>query len=255
MSQRIVILTSDEDGGKTLYKALSPLVSVVGIIIEQPIGGMTILKRRIKRFGFFNAIGQALFVKLLAPVLRSNAKARIKELEEKYDLAPKEPVPTELIHRVESVNSDEARTILKTLAPTRIVVYGTRLISGKTLEQIKVPFINIHAGITPEYRGGQGGYWALAEGKPDLCGVTVHYIDKGIDTGSVLKQNRIEPTKADSFVTYPLLQFAAGIAILKEFVPMENLPEGQHHAPTEGIVYAHPTIWGYLSRRIMHNVR
>ena len=66
------------------------------------------------------------------------------------------------------------------------------------------------AGITPLYRGVHGAYWALAEGRRDLCGVTVHRVDAGIDTGEVLAQVLIDPTPQDNFVTYPWLQVAEG---------------------------------------------
>jgi methionyl-tRNA formyltransferase len=44
----------------------------------------------------------------------------------------------------------------------------------------------VHAGITPRYRGTHGGYWVLLNNDPGHCGVTIHLVDPGIDTGSIV---------------------------------------------------------------------
>ena len=56
------------------------------------------------------------------------------------------------------------------------------------LGSLGCPVVNVHAGITPRYRGVHGGYWALAERHPEWVGTTVHLVDPGIDTGAILAQ-------------------------------------------------------------------
>ncbi len=58
-----------------------------------------------------------------------------------------------------------------------------------TLAAIDAPFINYHAGINPKYRGQHPGYWALASDDAENAGVTIHLVDEGVDTGSVLYQD------------------------------------------------------------------
>jgi len=58
----------------------------------------------------------------------------------------------------------------------------------------------------------------LAEGKPELAGVTIHYLDIGIDTGAVIAQALIHSGPEDNLHTYPTLQLAAGLPLLKEAV-------------------------------------
>ena len=82
------------------------------------------------------------------------------------------------------------------------------------------PVINTHAGLTPRHRGVHGGYWALAEGHPELVGTTVHLIDEGIDTGAVLGRAHFSPTRRDSVATYPYLHLAAGLPLLAEQVQL-----------------------------------
>ncbi len=49
-------------------------------------------------------------------------------------------------------------------------------------------FINCHAGALPFYRGRSVLNWAIINGERRF-GVTVHYVDGGIDTGDIILQN------------------------------------------------------------------
>jgi len=50
-----------------------------------------------------------------------------------------------------------------------------------TIEAFRLGILNSHIGLLPEYRGRCVVEWALIEGAP--VGVTVFFIDSGIDTG------------------------------------------------------------------------
>ena len=120
--------------------------------------------------------------------------------------------------RVESANSPGTIELLRELQPDVVVVAGTRILSKALLISVPATFINWHAGITPLYRGVHGGYWSLVEERADECGVTVHLVDAGIDTGGGLAQARIRPTLRDNFVTYPYLQLGAALPLLASAV-------------------------------------
>ena len=47
--------------------------------------------------------------------------------------------------------------------------------------------INCHAGKLPFYRGRNVLNWAIINGESEF-GITVHFIDDGIDTGDIIKQ-------------------------------------------------------------------
>ncbi len=56
------------------------------------------------------------------------------------------------------------------------------------------PVINIHPSLLPQFRGPHPEFWIIAEGAQE-SGVTLHLVDKGIDTGPILAQRRfaVEP--------------------------------------------------------------
>ena len=141
-------------------------------------------------------------------------------------------------------------------SPDVIVINGTSIVSKKVLSTIACPVINMHAGITPMYRGVYGGYWSLINKDEANCGVTVHLVDSGIDTGNVLYQSRIYVSSKDNFVVYPVKQMIAGLPYLVKAVE-DALTNNIQHLKTEGksSIWTHPTLVEYLYNRIFKGVK
>lgn len=67
------------------------------------------------------------------------------------------------------------------------IVFGSSFIKGDLVDfLIKKRAINIHAGITPYYRGSDCNFWALYDNNPHLVGTTIHLLSKGLDNGPIL---------------------------------------------------------------------
>ena len=67
------------------------------------------------------------------------------------------------------------------------VVFGSSYIKGELLNfLINQKAINIHAGISPYYRGTDCNFWALFDDNPHLVGATIHLLSKGLDSGPML---------------------------------------------------------------------
>jgi methionyl-tRNA formyltransferase len=84
-------------------------------------------------------------------------------------------------------------------------------------------------------------------GDPENAGVTVHLVDRGVDTGPILYQARFEATQEDGFITYFYLQAALGRALVIKAV--EDALGGQLRpvevtSPSQQ--FYHPTLWFYL---------
>lgn len=69
----------------------------------------------------------------------------------------------------------------------------------------KLKTINCHAGKLPFYRGRNILNWALINDEREF-GITVHFIDEGIDTGDIVLQRTYPIGEADDYAT--LLQVA-----------------------------------------------
>lgn len=145
--------------------------------------------------------------------------------------------------------------MLKRINPACVVVTGTRILRQETLKCIDAPFINFHVGINPKYRGQNGGYWALAEDDRANAGVTVHLVDEGVDTGSILYTATFEPTPKDNFVTYHYLQAAAGVPLLSKAV--QDALEGRLSPQSSSLPskqWFHPTLCQYLHNGLTRGV-
>jgi methionyl-tRNA formyltransferase len=56
---------------------------------------------------------------------------------------------------------------------------------------------NFHPGILPEYRGAGCASWVIINGEKE-SGVTLHYIDSGIDTGDIINISKFPVNKNDT---------------------------------------------------------
>lgn len=243
---RIVLMCGRGDSSAAVANALIREFGDVPILVEQKERRGLFLKRRARRLGLFTVAGQLAFVAALAPLLKRLSRGRIAEIVASSGLDLRRSALDQATH-VDSVNSPEAVEWLKSERPAVVVVNGTRIIARRILEATGATFINTHCGITPEYRGAHGGYWALYRGDRENCGVTVHLVDPGVDTGDVIAQARIEPGPRDNFVTYPYLQLAAGLPYLIEAVraALQGGVQTKRRAGDGGVWY-HPTAWQYL---------
>jgi folate-dependent phosphoribosylglycinamide formyltransferase PurN len=253
---RIVMVAGDSESTRIIYHALKPHFEISRVLIEDPYPQLKIIRNRCKRLGTVTVAGQLAFRAGAVPLLRSWAKSRSDAIRASHGLST-EKVPPGVRHAVKSVNSRTCVSLVNDADPDVVLVNGTRIISARMIEKIQAPMINTHAGITPQYRGVHGGYWALASGKREDCGVTVHRIDPGVDTGEVLAQALIEPTTEDCFVTYPLLQTAAAIPLLVDVIGKLARGTEIQFPPSGGPSkqWFHPTLQEYLFSWFLAGVR
>lgn len=230
-----------------LYNYINPDFPIDLVIEEKPIRGLALAKRRFKKLGFFRVSSQIAFSFIVVPFLGVKGKKRVEALKKKFGFDER-PVPPEKIIKVETVNDSQCIDLLKKNDPDLVLVSGTRIISQKVLESCKAVFINMHAGITPTYRGVHGGYWAVANNDADNFGVTIHRVDKGIDTGEILYQQTIPITREDNYTTYPYLQLGEGLPLIKKAVA-DYFAGGLKPVTVsnkESALWYHPTIWQYF---------
>ncbi len=252
----VVIVAIDHPATRMLYHALSDTTAIRAVVVEERIPRERLLRARVRRLGVVTVLGQVAFQAILAPYLRARSATRAGEIARQHGLRDA-PLPMGAVVHVPSVNVSSTIDILRGLSPRVVLLSGTRIVSRDVLRGVAAPFLNVHAGITPLYRGVHGGYWALAQGDRKHCGVTVHLVDEGIDTGGIVAQATIEPTGADDITTYPLLQLAAAVPLVRRAVDDAQRGTLRSIPPPAGRsrVWSHPTLWGYLYRRLTRGVR
>jgi folate-dependent phosphoribosylglycinamide formyltransferase PurN len=80
---------------------------------------------------------------------------------------------------------------LERIQPDLVVFTGGGLVRKEVLLRSGQGVLNCHMGILPGYRGRDVVEWPLLEGQFRQVGLTVHFMDEGVDTGDIL---RLRPT-------------------------------------------------------------
>ena len=252
---KMLILAGKWDTTPLVYNYLAKDHAISKVIIEEPVPRKTFLKKRAKKLGWLNVAGQVVFQLLIGKPMQKLSSGRIKEIQNLYGLN-NAAIPAAKMQEVDSINNEQVIIVLKQLQPDIVIVHGTRIISQKVLNSTSAIFLNIHAGVTPKYRGSHGGYWAIANNDKENCGVTVHVVDKGIDTGGILGQRLIPVTNKDNFATYPYLQLGEGLLLLNEI--LTQLERGERKEIKNNLasgLWHHPTLWGYVWKRLLKGVK
>lgn len=71
-----------------------------------------------------------------------------------------------------------------------VSVHYNHILRQETLDKFRYGVINIHPSMLPYGRGADPCIWSLYDDLP--LGITIHWMDKGIDTGNILFQLPIE---------------------------------------------------------------
>ena len=123
---------------------------------------------------------------------------------------------------------------IRALAPELIVVVAYGCILPKSvLELPKYGCINLHVSLLPKYRGSAPVQWSVLNGDTET-GVSIMQMDEGLDTGDVLRCEKIaigpEETSGELFDRVT----AVGARVLCEVVPAiaagTLTPQPQDHA-------------------------
>lgn len=102
---------------------------------------------------------------------------------------------------VPHINHPDVIKIIDEHSPDLIAVFGTSLLKGELLEKGRLGIINLHGGLSPEYRGADCTFWALYNQEPEKVGCTIHYINAGIDTGNIIAHVSPEIKETDDELT------------------------------------------------------
>ena len=102
--------------------------------------------------------------------------------------------------RCKDVNGTEVCEYVKSLVPDLCVVaHFEKLIKPELLTIPSLGFINLHPSLLPDYRGVAPQHWPIINGDEE-SGITVHFIDAGVDTGDIILQKHI-PLHPDMYVS------------------------------------------------------
>lgn len=93
------------------------------------------------------------------------------------------------VYIIRNMRDAAVYTLFKNLMPdVACVACFPYLIPPDILTVPKHGFLNLHPSLLPAYRGPEPLFWILRNDDWDNCGVTLHWMDEGLDTGDILSQ-------------------------------------------------------------------
>jgi len=141
--------------------------------------------------------------------LNANIKLLIINREDAYAKirAIREGIPWVYLDKLKYTNSKiQTEFILKNLTDfdiEAVVLAGyLGIISEEVVNQYEKKIINIHPSLIPKYCGkgfyGLKVHEAVISNNEIETGVTVHYVDQGIDTGEIISQQKVKVKQSDT---------------------------------------------------------
>ena len=101
----------------------------------------------------------------------------------------------------ENINSEEFLELAASYDCDLFVSMSfNQIFKSKIIDMTPCGLINCHAGKLPFYRGRNILNWVLINDESEF-GITVHYIDEGIDTGDIILQKTYAITDQDTYET------------------------------------------------------
>ena len=105
-------------------------------------------------------------------------------------------------------------------ADLAVLAYVTQIVPQNVFEVPRLGSICFHPSLLPKYRGGSAIPWQLIKGETET-GVTMFWVDPGIDTGPILLQKRAVIEADDTAATlYFNKLFPVGVEVVLESVEL-----------------------------------
>jgi len=188
---KIIIITQDEpfylaDNLKYLLNNMPKHSNVVGCIVNDvsPFGKKESFLQKAKKT--YDIFGLKFFLHYSIKFIKSklDESKNITKLLERYNI-PK-IVLDEPINSVNSVNK------IKSYEPDLLIsILGNQIFKEDIINLAPKGCINLHTALLPKYRGLMPTFWVMKNNEK-YTGVSVFFVDKGIDSGDIIIQKRVE---------------------------------------------------------------
>ena len=114
-----------------------------------------------------------------------------------------------------SINSEKSLETLRALdADLFISITGNQIFKKPLLEIPRLGTLNLHTALLPKYRGLMPSFWVL-KNKERQTGVSVFFVDEGIDSGPILVQKKISIENLSQWELIRMTKFLGMEAILE----------------------------------------
>jgi methionyl-tRNA formyltransferase len=169
-------------------------------------------------------------------------------------------VPSERVRDAETASwmRDEGVDLL-------LNVHSLYLIAGEVVAAPRIGSFNLHPGPLPEYAGLNTPSWAIYNGEP-RHGVTVHWMEPGVDTGAIAYEATFELTDSDTGLSVSARCVREGVPLIERLLETAAedpaaIPKDEqdlsrrHYYKRAEVPDAGRVVWSRPAQRIVDFVR
>lgn len=224
MSLRVVLLCGKGDYQAELVRRAALRLDLVGVVWHSPPAPKGTWLQRVSRYRNPRALLRYLEVRACLPRYERAAE----QLRQAKFPSPNSSRLGVAEINVADINSAEAVDFVRARLPDIVLVNGTNLLRRPVLAllpSIRLGIINLHTGLSPYSRGGNCNLFMVLEGHPELVGVTIHHINRGIDSGDIILSMQVPMFPDDNYEMLDIRTFDTGIDALLSAA--QQLDEGR----------------------------
>jgi methionyl-tRNA formyltransferase len=188
---RIIIITQNEpfylaSNLHYLLKSIPSHSKIVGCVLSDasPFGKKENFLQKVKKT--YDTFGIRFFLHYTMKFLKSqlNKNRKLDHILEKFN------VP--IIKLDKSINHKESVSHIKNYQPDLLIsILGNQIFKEQIFNLAPKGCLNLHTALLPKYRGLMPTFWVLKNDE-NHTGVSVFYVDKGIDSGPILVQEKVK---------------------------------------------------------------
>jgi peptidoglycan/xylan/chitin deacetylase (PgdA/CDA1 family)/folate-dependent phosphoribosylglycinamide formyltransferase PurN len=152
------------------------------------------------------------------------------------------------LHNVKDIHSNAGIEFIKSLNPDLMVVCGSGILRKSVFTIPHIGTINLHQGEVPRYRGAPPGFWELWNNEKQ-AGVTIHFIDEGVDTGEVILKELVPIFEYDTLISLQKKLAEVSLKLYSEAIKLVACGTNQSIPQPKNIgkQYYFPTLYQRLS--------
>jgi folate-dependent phosphoribosylglycinamide formyltransferase PurN len=156
-----------------------------------------------------------------------------------------------------NIHAQQVLEQVKSLGPDLGLIYGSPILKPELFEIPKLGTLGIHHGKVPEYRGNKTTFWMMYNGE-EFAGVTIQKVNKGLDTGTIVKTGEVRATRRAYQTVFRELE-ALGVELYVQAIldVKHGVAEYKPQTGVKGKLYRNPKFgdfirfWGkQLKRRL-----
>ena len=194
---RYVLITADGPEHRYVANRLDAAVGLDAIVVDEgrPRTRGARLRQLWRRYTVTQFCGRVV-LSCLKRIWR-DGRCRREELREVLGPECEKFTRPEAVRRVRGIHSPEGLECVRAFDPERLLVYGSGIVKDEVLALSARPPLNMHTGLSPDYRGADCFFWPLHDGRLECLGATVHRVTAEVDGGAIHSVRRARPEPED----------------------------------------------------------